>query len=533
MFSRWFFARLRAAENALHSGRIDDALVHLQAADPNQNRNAEKLVGELAKALLARARLHAQAGRYRDALDDLDRLQSVGRSDAEAAALRQRVSEELRHRAERHAEKREAIDRASEELRAGRLETGRLAIDQLEDAKAREQLREELDIRVQRSEQLLEQAAEALRGGNVLAGCRFWSESVQRHGRSRASDALATELVSAFQKSFEAWVSEGRLDRLAGAVEAAGALRSYDAHWGEHVRLCDLARQAAGALASGSFEALRDALLRMRAARPDAKWVQDSLGSVATILEAEAHLLAGPLGLVDPALRESLRFRTAEGGVALHNRGVGIRRESAVDAASLRGSGLLLLVDGTGSALLTNRDIVRIGRVGSGGEVDVPMPASIQSLHAEVMRHGSDYFLVARGPTRVNGKPVQRALLRDGDRVVLGDSGKFVFHKPSARSESAVLKLSDRCRLPHDVNLVVLFQSTALIGPQPTSHIQTREGETRLVLFEREGRLFVRTDRGGHARDGGVPLPLRQTCDFGDVRVTAKEYEAGSAGSAV
>ena len=96
----------------------------------------------------------------------------------------------------------------------------------------------------------------------------------------------------------------------------------------------------------------------------------------------------------------------------------------------------------------------------------MPIPAELKSHHADVVRDGEDYFLVAHGPVRVNRRVVTRTLLRDGDRVVLGEKAKLVFHKPSVKSGTAVLKLSHRCRLAQDVSAVVLFHDTCLIGPQ-------------------------------------------------------------------
>jgi hypothetical protein len=64
--------------------------------------------------------------------------------------------------------------------------------------------------------------------------------------------------------------------------------------------------------------------------------------------------------------------------------------------------------------------------------------------------------------------------------------------------------------------------------------VRTREGDARLVLFEREGELFVRrAGRDGRPTGPAEALPARETCEFGDVRLTVKEYGAeGSEGLA-
>ena len=111
MFSRWMFVRLRAAENALHDGRLDEAHRRLCPADMRDQRKARELRSELAQRLIARVRLHVQAGRYREALDDLDRVDAIGGATNDSRALRARAEEELRHRVGRHVQRDDALTR--------------------------------------------------------------------------------------------------------------------------------------------------------------------------------------------------------------------------------------------------------------------------------------------------------------------------------------------------------------------------------------------------------------------------------------
>jgi tetratricopeptide (TPR) repeat protein len=531
MFSRWTFARLKAAENALNDGRMDDAYERLSAPELRDVRGARSLLSELGKALVARARLHARAGRYAESLADLDKLQAIQPLDADAQALRGRAEQALHDRAGHRAEQNDALNRAARDIKAGRLESGRLAVDRLEDDARRDRLREELNIRMQRSEQLLEQARTSLAQGDVLTACRFWDEACSRHGRSRQSDALAAELVPACRALMDNAFRAGRLDQLRGALEGTTALRALASFLAEYERLSDLARQAAGKLACADYTGLRETLLRLRAARSDAKWLEASLKSVDELVRARSQLLSSPLGLLGTSLHKTAGFGKAEQVADRHNGG---RPEETVcrgQGVALGDRPLLVLVDGTGSALLIGRDVVRLGRVGGLRGIDVPIPADIQSHHADIIRDGEDYFLVARGPARVNRRTVSRTLLRHGDRIVLGSNGKMVFHKPSAKSDTAVLELSSRCRLPQDVSMVVLFKGTCLLGPQTSCHVRTREGDTRLVLFERHGELFVRrAARDGRPTGPAEALPPGATHEFGDVRLTVKEYEVRSSG---
>lgn len=519
MFSRWLNTGIKAAERALSEGRVDEAFARLLQEDTRNQRRIQELLPQLGRMLMARARVAAQAGHYRDAISDLDRLNQIGQSDAEAIAIRKRAEEELNLRVERHAGADEAIHRAADEIRAGRLESGRLTIDRLENPNKREQLREELDIRVQRSDQLIRQAQDALERDDPLAACRFWEEACQKHGRTARSDELALRLGSAVWKEIDGAFQAGRLERVRSGLEAAGMLSSFAPGIGELKRQLSLVAEAAGYLAGNQADRLREALLRLRSMSPDAGWIAIALDRVDRMLSAKADLASSPLGQVAPPQRIMSLSETVARPVvaAIPSRPLG-------ESPRLFSGRLLLLVDGTGSGLLLANSSIRIGRAGAA--VDLPLPADLLSNHAELVRDGDDYVLVSHGPATVNHRAVSRARLVDGDRIVLGGSAKMVFRKPSLKSDSAMLQLGDRCRMPQDVSFVVLFKGTCLLGPQASCHIRTREGDSRLVLFDRAGELFVRrAGRDGLPTGPAEALATGKTQDFGDIRLTLKVYE--------
>lgn len=520
MLSRWLFARLRTAENALRAGQLDDAFHRLIESDDRDQRRHRELAGELARAILARARLAAQAGRFRDALGDLDRIARLGAINDDARALRSRVEAESHLHEHRQQADDQAARAAAARLAEGRLESGRIEIERLEDPRRREALKEQLDARVQRSEQLLDEALGALARGDVLAACRNWEDACTRHGVTPRASEAAREIVPAYRKAVAEWFRAGLLDRVRNAVGLAARLRTHSPELQEAERLAELARRAGQQLGSMELQRLKETLLRLRSAAPQAAWAVDALAVVERILALHGELLSGPLGVLASGFEKDPENRIPPRGDA--------RQTMSVAADALRTDRpLLLLLDGTGSAALLTAERVRIGRAGGSVAVDVGLPADVSSHHADITRSGEDYFLTTYGPTRVNGQPVTRTLLHDGDRIVLGTTGKLVFRRPSVRSESAVLALGDRCRMAHDVSKVVLFHETCLIGPSAAAHLETREGDSRVVLFEREGRLWARLTARDN-RPAGVPLPLAagRPTELGDLRLTVKPYDA-------
>jgi hypothetical protein len=79
-------------------------------------------------------------------------------------------------------------------------------------------------------------------------------------------------------------------------------------------------------------------------------------------------------------------------------------------------------VEETGEAVLLRADVTTIGR---GLHVDVRLDdPSVSRLHAEIVRRGPYYYVadlgLSRNGTRVNGRPVARRLLDDGDVLTFG-----------------------------------------------------------------------------------------------------------------
>ncbi|MCK4343630.1 MAG: FHA domain-containing protein [Phycisphaerae bacterium] len=537
MFTRWFNVRLKAAEKALRQGRLDDALAVVREPDLRECSRGQKLLDALVKPLMARARLHRQAGRYQDALADLDQLDVLSRGGPDVQTLRQRIGEEIRAGAQRAAEEQQEYDRATDDLRAGRLETGRLNVQRLDDTRRREELTEELDVRVQRGGQLLQQATEALERDDTLAAARFWQDACRHHGRTQDTDRFAARLAGACRRTLERWHEEGRIEGLLAARQAISGVISYDPTLADCERLIGLCTRATSQLAAANYTGLRQTLLRLKAVRSDVAWVNTTLDALARIAEGQEALMASPLGLyasdAGNAVRQARGDTFDAGQQAGRDMADTVTRPRILelppaDPNALRlDRPLLMLVDGGGSSLLIGRGQVRIGRAGTTADIDVPIPAEIESHHADITRRGEDYFLTAYGPAQVNQRPVEHTLLRDGDRIVLGTSAKMTFHKPSAKSESAVLRLSHRCRLPQDVSNVVLFRDTCLIGSGKTCHVRTHEDNGQIVLFERGGGLYARQTGG----NGHLTAPVRaviggETLEFGNLRVTVKPYTA-------
>jgi hypothetical protein len=533
MFGRWLFVRLNAAEKALRDGRLDDACLAVEQSDLREHPRGQKLVEDLVRPLVARARLSRQAGRLKDALADLDRLMGWGRDTPEVHALRAQIVAEAKQEARADAADKVAAQRAADLLRAGRLDTVRLDLDNVGDTQRRAALAKELERRVVRAEEIATQAGKALDRDDLLGALRLWQDAIQRHGRSAETDAVAGRLAATCGEAVLRWLGEGQIERMLAVRALLEPLTDMEPRVAETARVVELCARAAEQLGAGDYVGLRNVLLRLKAVREGVAWVSGALDALADITAAQDRLTASPLGLC--ASRGAAdAFHRQDAGATLHwqDAGATSHRQDAGTTEGVRlERPLLVLVDGVGSALLVNGDRVRLGRGGSSTPVDVPLPGDLHAHHADIIRKGEDYFLTAYGRVAVNERCVEHTLLRDGDRVVLGEQTKLVFSRPSAKSPSAVLRLSHRNRLAQDVSQVILFNETCLIGPMPNCHLRTREGQDQAVVFVRSAArasgaaLYVRQTAGeGWAAAPVQPVCAGQTLDCGEIRLTVKPY---------
>jgi pSer/pThr/pTyr-binding forkhead associated (FHA) protein len=81
-------------------------------------------------------------------------------------------------------------------------------------------------------------------------------------------------------------------------------------------------------------------------------------------------------------------------------------------------------IEDTGEAIPLRDDVTTIGR---GLQVDVRLDdPSVSRLHAEIVRRGPYVYLadlgLSRNGTQVNGRPVARRVLEDGDVLTFGSA---------------------------------------------------------------------------------------------------------------
>ena len=97
-------------------------------------------------------------------------------------------------------------------------------------------------------------------------------------------------------------------------------------------------------------------------------------------------------------------------------------------------------IEDTGEAIPLRDEVTTIGR---GLRVDVRLDdPSVSRLHAEIVRRGPYYYLadlgLSRNGTQVNGRPIARRVLEDGDVLTFGSARCRIMGLPSEEAAAEV-----------------------------------------------------------------------------------------------
>ena len=513
MFGRLAVVRIKAAEDALAGGRLEAAFETLVGSELSDDRRVKRLRSDLAEAFLQRGQDHMLGKRFDAASRDFDcagRCVNVNDAPETAAKVRQwqgRAREAISTAHQARADRDAALAHAKQRMDAGSL-VG--AAEALAEAPAgddgRAAISDAIAQHTHRAESALAAARAALKAGHLrlavekLLAARSLNNKVD--GAAELEARLIDQVVKLAVESFK----NGRLDRarqeLAVLGDELGRLRGPLAEIGKAVRI---AGDAARALSENRYDRAHLLLGQLTQVGPKAGWVSDVRKQLGGVEDAHRALLEGPLGLLlGQALTFGPRDRGHAGELVTQPAApapvVGAAPPICAPAAGrIARPGavglprrLLLRIDGVGSFLLLRGDRISIGRGGPGGTADLPLVSDLAERQAEIVHAGEDYFIVAETGVDLAGRPVDHALLQDGDRIRLSKRIKLTFRRPSLKSSAAALDLGESVRTTADCRRVILWTGPILMGGTRECHVQLDHRLGGFVLMERGGRLYVK-----------------------------------------
>lgn len=178
----------------------------------------------------------------------------------------------------------------------------------------------------------------------------------------------------------------------------------------------------------------------------------------------------------------------------------------------------ILRIDGVGSYQIVTEPVVTIGSIHARPSPAVGLMINPDVPTVRIERCEEDYLLCPADGLAVNGQPLSRQLLRDGDRISLSGRARLKFHRPNIASLTALLRVGGT-RLPQgDVRQVILMDRELLIDRRATGHIRSTLVRDPVTLVRRGWELTcgsqVTTANGQQIRPGD-PLPLDQGLSIG------------------
>lgn len=152
----------------------------------------------------------------------------------------------------------------------------------------------------------------------------------------------------------------------------------------------------------------------------------------------------------------------------------------------------LLWIDGVGGFLICMGSRVTIGQATHESHVDIPLYADVSRLHASLTRDSEGYMLEAIRAVLLNGRTVERALLRSHDQLTLGNGCQIEFHMPVPVSATARLDVRSGHRLALAVDGILLMADTLVLGPGSQAHVAIPDLDQAVILYRQKDGLAVR-----------------------------------------
>ncbi len=519
--------RVKAAEQALRDGRIDDAFrMAIEPEIAGQSRGSRLLAG-LGKAFVQRAREHYRAERFTEALLDLGKAEQCGGVKKEVAELRDQVTTVAREVARQDADRRRRLEEARMRIYGGSIAAGKELLEKAEQDDTQVQgLRNELANREKRSTDLLARAESAIRKNDIDVAVDALIELNSLDAHCEKAHVLEEQLCDRLVKLARQAFDSGSLSR---AESELGRLKSLSEHNSSRQELAEwlsIADRAGSAMAAGEYDEAQNHMHRLKSLCPKTSWVNKAVDQLARLDAALLGLKSSPIG--EQAVIG--KKQSGNGGQMDLAETVMLDTPGRAAVSSLPRQ-LLLLVDGGGSYLLHNGQRASIGRAATDDPADVPIFSDLSSRHAEIARVEDDYFVMSPHDLEVGGMRTRQQLLKEGDRVVLARRAKFTMRMPNRMSPSARMDISESTKMPNDVRRVILFKETAMIGRGSKCHITCRSAQHDLVLFERGGQLWIRPQGRGLAGTSPVRIELGKPVEIEGAAFVVQPWAVCNPGS--
>lgn len=483
--------RIKQAECALADGRLEEAAEIIQSREVREHRRGQELAGQVARALVARAKRHLETGQLNLASADCDRAARVAGSLPAIAEIRAAVIEEMLKQKQAKAAAAQAAAAVQRQIERGQLSIGQRLLDEIQEPDAQAAaLARDLAARRVVIDEVVEKVAGALKEED-------WEGAIKEllaAREARVSDSRLRELTARTARlvatQAQTAIEAGRLDRASMLLKRLAKIEDGSVESEGVRRTLGQCQAALAELQAGRPREAERIMRRLAAVLPDAGWVSAALKHLQQACAATDELVAGPLGLLDDG-------SPAEAATMLPEQSEHVDRRMEpkavipLEAPGAVGSRFVVQVDGVGSFLVWRERRVTLGALSSTPAPDVAFLTDAQTPPLVIERIEDDYFLelpLAGGECGRRG-----SLLTNGQRITVTPRCRMTFRLPSAASGTAVLELNSARLGRADIRHVVLMDRELIIGAGADAHIRADEMTERAVLHVKDGQLCCQT----------------------------------------
>ena len=452
MFPSWRI-KLREAKTACKLGRLDEADALLNQGSLHEYLPAKKLSAKVAEGIVERAKDHLNAGESAACWNDLTKAERLGGKTTSIGKVQKlAISEGL-------VTTRNALIAAEPER----------ALAQLSKMARRQALSVEGRTLLEIAEQFCEAKLSVNRGDFAEAISTLMMAS------KKANTSATIEVQKILKQQAADWTnqqtkSQRLKDQLFTSLEAK--------EWSSVIR---------------AAEAILEISPQYTAAQKARRRAWKEIGLDATQIHTPSHHKNHvPFQANAQAAKPKLRLNNSVKEKETTNR-------------------RLLWIDAVGGYLLCLDDEVVLGQPSSHEATDLPFLADLSRHHAALRRESGEYILEAFHATKVDGQSVKnRTVLANGQVITLGNSVQLRFIRPHVLSATARLEIVSNHKTQPNVDGIILFADSCILGPNSHSHILCRKWENDVVLFRQEDAMFCRSamplNHNGASIEGQIEL---------------------------
>lgn len=475
--------RLKQFECAMADGRLDEACELARPASLRADRRGQELVGALARALVERGGLHADAGRVAEADADCRKAAELAGNTPEIAQLRAIVADLQNKSAQALAQRQHSQRLAAQAVESARryAEIGQFSVGQAALAAAGADPRalamnQDLAARRASASAALAKAKECFEAGDWEAALRQLALLRDRRAASAELSDLSARIGLQVTGRVKIAIEAGRLDQASELLGRLDELGAASLETRELRRTLGQFRAAFEAVQTAEPHRAIEALKLLEPLWPNAHWISTAVEQLTKLGMILQGLRTGPLA------RVTLTHMTADSDETLpplHARAAGAIAHTPVTAPARAtetpARNFLLQVDGVGSFVVSQKAVVTIGPANGESAADVALLADAATPRIVISRADGDYFLRSAAAINVNDRPTTGTLLSDGDKIALSPRCRLTFRRPNAASGTAALDLSGARLARGDIRRIILLDREILIGPGASAHVRCDE----------------------------------------------------------